>query len=73
MLDYAANAVAYWPVEKIRAEFEARCGDIREDPNQVLAAWLESEIDPEEFWQRVKTNLEAGKVRMLFVADIIPN
>lgn len=25
MLDYAANAVVYWPVETIRAKFEARC------------------------------------------------
>ena len=25
MLDYAADAVAYWPVEEIRARFERRC------------------------------------------------
>ena len=25
MLDYAANAVVYWPVEQIQAEFESRC------------------------------------------------
>ena len=25
MLDYAANAVAYWPVEEIRAKFENGC------------------------------------------------
>ena len=25
MLDYAANAVAYWPVEEIKAKFESRC------------------------------------------------
>jgi len=32
MLDYAANAVVYWPVETIRARFEAaseQCGDER--------------------------------------------
>jgi len=33
MLDYAANAVAFWPVEKIRAEFEAMCR-----PGGVLAS-----------------------------------
>ena len=27
MLDYAANAVAYWPVEEIKAKFESRCKD----------------------------------------------
>lgn len=26
----------------------------------------------EDFWQRVKTNLQAGRVRMVFVADVIP-
>ena len=25
MLDYAANAVVYWPMEKIKATFENRC------------------------------------------------
>src|SRR3954469_7163222 len=25
MLDYAANAVAYWPIEALRAAFETRC------------------------------------------------
>ena len=36
MLDYAANAVVYWPVEKIRASFEARCETERLDPDEVL-------------------------------------
>ncbi|MBM3862305.1 MAG: hypothetical protein FJ395_22000 [Verrucomicrobia bacterium] len=27
MLDYAANATVYWPAEKIRAQFEARCSN----------------------------------------------
>jgi hypothetical protein len=31
-----------------------------------------SNSDIEEFWQRVKTNLQAKKIRLLFVADIIP-
>jgi hypothetical protein len=28
MLDYAANAVVYWPVEDIRARYEATCADL---------------------------------------------
>lgn len=73
MLDYAANAIVYWPVETIRAKFEARCErDGGQDPAQVLASTLGPDIDPEVFWQDVKTNLQAGKVRMLFVADVIP-
>ncbi len=30
------------------------------------------EISPDEFWEQVKTNLQAGKIRLVFVADIIP-
>ena len=30
------------------------------------------EADLEGFWQKVKTNLQAGKVRLIFVADEIP-
>lgn len=68
MLDYAANAVVYWPVEQIRAEFDKNC----DDPDGRLTDFLGDDADPEEFWQMVKTNLQAGKVRMLFVADVIP-
>jgi hypothetical protein len=25
MLDYAANGVIYWPAERLRSDFEARC------------------------------------------------
>src|SRR5262245_15939078 len=70
MLDYAANAVAYLPVETIRARFEALCKD--RDPSEVIAQFLGETTAPEEFWQRVKTNLQAGRIRLLFVADEIP-
>lgn len=68
MLDYTANAVVYWPVESLRTQFETN----REDPEQELAEFLESNTELEEFWQKVKTNLQAGRVRLIFVADIIP-
>lgn len=69
MLEYAANAVVYWPVERLQAQFEAD----RKDHEQALAELLEdTEASPEEFWQKVKTNLQAGKVRLIFVSDEIP-
>lgn len=73
MLDYAANAVVYWPVEEVRAKFEARCKDNEEEPEEVLATFLGDDGDADEFWLRVKTNLQAGKIRMIFVADAIPS
>lgn len=72
MLDYAANAVVYWPVETIRARFETTCEQRSEDPDSVLAQSLGEDADAETFWEKVKTNLQAGKVRLLFVADMIP-
>jgi hypothetical protein len=67
MLDYAANAVVYWPVEQLRSEFEANCPD----PAEEIRSRLHVE-DAETLWQRLKTNLQAGRIRMLFVADQIP-
>ncbi|WLD13106.1 hypothetical protein [Planctellipticum variicoloris] len=73
MLDYAANAVAYWPVETIRSRFEKTAEEQGQAADDVLAAFLEPEADPDGFWQTVKTNLQAGKVRLVFVADVIPD
>jgi hypothetical protein len=72
MLDYAANAVVYWPVEKIRAQFEARCEAEGDAHEQVLAEFLGVVADSDQFWLKVKTNLQAGRVRLVFVADEIP-
>ncbi|MBI4505503.1 MAG: hypothetical protein HY691_08210 [Chloroflexi bacterium] len=72
MLDYAANAVVYWPVETIRAEFEANRGREGVGAHDTLAEFLGPEGDAEQYWQKVKTNLQAGNVRMVFVADAIP-
>lgn len=73
LLEYAANAVAYWPIEKIRAEFEARCEHEEIATEQALQEFLGPEADEEEFWGRVKTNLSLERVRLLFVADKIPS
>ena len=66
MLDYAANAVVYWPVEVLRARFEAT-GDADERLQEVL----DPETDADAFWERVGTNLKAGKVRLVFISDEI--
>jgi hypothetical protein len=72
MLDYAANAVIYWPVEAIRARFDQTCQEAGTVVDEVLAKFLGPHSEPGEFWQRVKTNLQAGRVRMVFVADEVP-
>jgi hypothetical protein len=72
MLDYAANAVAYWPVETLQSALERRCRNEGLELESVLAAFLGQDVDEAGFWQKVKTNLQAGRVRLLFVADEIP-
>jgi hypothetical protein len=72
MLDYAANAVVYWPFEEIKARFESRCKDDGDDPDAKLVGLLGEGQDISNFWQSVKTNLQAGRVRLLFIADEIP-
>lgn len=72
MLDYAANAVLYWPLQQIQAQFEATCEARGQDPEEVLGDFLQGGDEPNAFWTQVKTNLQAGRVRLLFVADVVP-
>ena len=76
MLDYAANAVVYWSLESIRAKFEVGCDNRGQDPAQLVAALIETdianEVAIETFWRQVKINLGAGRIRLVFVADEIP-
>jgi hypothetical protein len=72
ILDYAANAMAYWPAERMREAFEANNHGHGKDPSVLLADLVGDEEDYEEFWQRARTNLQAGRIRLLFVADRIP-
>jgi hypothetical protein len=72
MLDYAANAVVYWPVEHLKSLFEKTCLENGQDADQELILFLEDDLDDMEYWQKVKTNLQAGKIRLVFVADQIP-
>jgi len=39
----------------------------------LLAECLEDDIDADAFWNDVDTNLKAGKIRLVFVADIFPS
>jgi hypothetical protein len=75
MLDYAANAVVYWPVDFIREKLEETC-DADRSSVQLLSDLLGTIPDDtdsiERFWQQVRTNLQAGRIRMVFVADEIP-
>jgi len=72
MLDYAANAVVYWPIERLRGMFEATCEIEGRDPGDTVLELIEDGETVDGFWERTSTNLRAGKVRLVFVADVLP-
>jgi hypothetical protein len=72
MLDYAANAVRYWPVDSLRSSFEQSCASRQRDPQSEIAELLGTEADLDLFWSQLEHNLETGSIRMVFVADEIP-
>lgn len=78
MLDYAANAVVYWPIEKIRQSFFDTCHELNENPKKKLIELLDPQDETDEedlieaFWNTVKQNLNASRIRMVFLADEIP-
>lgn len=67
MLDYAANGLAYWPIEQLIAAYQDTAGD---EAESRLDAFL-NDIDPETFWRQVEANLRSGRVKLVFVADRI--
>ena len=72
MLDYAANGVVYWPVALIKEQFEANCRGRGRDAAAELTAFLGPDRDPDAFWVQVGRNLQVRCVRLVFVADEIP-
>lgn len=69
MLDYASHAVSHWRVDHIQSAFRETCSRRGEGSEDVLAAFLTTDMPAESFWKAVEANLRAGRIRMLFVAD----
>lgn len=73
MLDYAANGVRYWGQGTLRELFERTCADAGGDPWLALQEVIGPEADAEEFWARAGRNLRGGALRLVIVADVIPD
>ncbi len=71
MLDYAANAVVTWKAQTLRTIFELQFEESDESPDDRVLALVGNEKTVDEFWESVKTNLAAQKIRMIFLADKI--
>jgi len=80
MLDYAANLSRHWPADEVRQRFEERCRREGLDPVVETCGLLAPGADPgvvpaesiERFWDGVADNLRTKRLRLLFVADVIP-
>lgn len=69
MLDYAANGVAHWPIDRLRGYVTAAAEKESLDESALLQRELSFEDDPEAFWRSVDDNLRVGRVRLIFLAD----
>lgn len=66
MLDYAVNSSLYLDVNKIRVKYEAVNGNITEKFQNI-------EMDDDLFWSTLNNNLKLAKMKLIFVADEIPD
>ena len=75
LLEYAAHASETWTGEELRDMFKRQSEARGRDADAELAALLQPDGDPDadEFWEDVSTNLAAKRLRLLFVADFIPD
>lgn len=70
-MEYAANGTRYWPVDQLRALHEAGCVARDADPGAQLRGVLGEDADVDAWWDQVETNLRLGRLRLVFVADVI--
>ena len=75
MLEYAAHASETWTADELRRVFDKQTRDRGAVPDEELAVLLQTgeEPDGEGFWDSVSRNLAAKRLRLLFVADEIPD
>lgn len=74
MLEYAAHARLSWSADSLRRAFENTAIEGNRPSQEVLGELLQSDSEPDAdaFWQKVATNLDAVRLRLLIVADDIP-
>ena len=69
MLDYAANAQNFMDAAAVRGAYEAENPDAAE----LVEAALGADIEPDVLWDKFASNLRAGNLRLVFLADRIPS
>jgi len=70
MLDYAANVVEFLSADVLRARFATASVGWGTDPDDEVQSTLG--VEPDVLWARLQENLDTGRLRLVFVADAIP-
>ena len=75
LLEYAAHAAQTWTADELRRTFEGSTTAKGLSPVEVLGRLLQADEEPDVdgFWENVATNLAARRLRLLFIADEIPD
>ena len=75
LLEYAAHASETWTADELRDAFERQADAQGRDARDELLALLQTDGEPDVdgFWENVSTNLAAKRLRLMFVADDIPD
>ncbi|MGC8817717.1 MAG: hypothetical protein ACP5PX_08075 [Candidatus Hadarchaeum sp.] len=75
MLDYAANGVEYWDMDRLRqaaAETARSRGRSLDDEISSMLGESEDGTDVEGYWEKVEANLRNRRVRLVLVSDSTP-
>ena len=75
LLEYAAHASETWSAGELREAFERSAAARGSNAQDELATLLRTDGEPDAdgFWDDLSTNLAARRLRLLFVADSIPD
>ena len=75
MLDYAANGIEYWGMDRLRQAATETARALGKSLDDEILSLLEGsdETDIEAYWSRVEANLQEGRVRLIFVTDRTPS
>jgi hypothetical protein len=60
-------------IANLRDGFNKSCADRNENVAEVILDLVGEDVDEDEFWRRVEGNMRQGRIRMVFVADQIPD
>jgi hypothetical protein len=65
-INLAALLATEWTAETLQKEFKAYCGKTGRKPDDILKSAF-GRIPPADFWKKVEGNLQAGRIRVLFL------